>query len=202
MDEQDQRIANAISDLTTPIGAAELREVVIARTRTRSRRGPFLLGSALLLVIIGFGITRGVAPLDPRQAAVGIGSSPAIPSVISAADLAPCGQQLVPADVEALVQLPAASDFGDRFPVYKDHIPTEAATAAAAYVVILRGQYPVEALRRAAPPPGQSWPPEPTLAPGHRDVCLVIPGVGNGTGIVGRPLVVIYADVDTKGFQP
>jgi len=202
MDEKDRRITNALADLTTPIGAAELPAAVMARTRARHKGAPLMVGLALALSVVGFAITRGVAPLDTRPGALGSGSSVTVPSVISASDLAPCGQQLVPADVEALVQLPAASDFGDRFPAYKDRIPTEAATSAAAYVVVLKDRYPIGALRRAAPPPGQTWPPEPTLAPGHRDVCLVIPGAGDGTGNVGRPLVVIYGNVDTTGLQP
>ena len=200
--EPGSGIADALAELKTPVGGREVVAGVMAKTTKRSASWPFLLVPivAISLAVVVLVSVPGMPSVGSTSNA-GAGFTQAA-SQIALADIAPCGSQLTTADVASVVQLAAARDFGTVFPVYKDRLPEEANTALSGYVVVLNGRYPIAALRRAAPAPGQTWPPEPTLAPGHSDVCLVIPGGTNGTGLAGRPLVVIYADIDTSGFRP
>jgi hypothetical protein len=207
MDRTDGRIADAMTNLTVPVGADAVVANVMARTGKRGAgRGVLLLIPVVAFAIGVLAMGRGPAPLGSTSntgaLAPNAAASPGAASLINADELTPCGRGLAEADVESVVHLAAASDFGTAFPAYKGQVPEEANNAAPAYVVVLKDRYPVVALRLNRPPAGQTWPPYPTLEPGHRDVCFVIPSAGDGTGGVGRPLVLIYGDIDIAGFQP
>jgi hypothetical protein len=64
-----------------------------------------------------------------------------------------------------------------------------------AFVLVYKGKYP-GVVMRAPPPPGQTWPPEPTLAPNHHDMCVIV-GPVTGAGSRG-----VYGDVSLEGFDP
>lgn len=64
-----------------------------------------------------------------------------------------------------------------------------------AFVLVYRNRYP-GMVRRAAPEPGTTLGPEPTLAPNHHDMCVIV-GPVTGAGTFG-----IYGDVSLDRFDP
>lgn len=64
-----------------------------------------------------------------------------------------------------------------------------------AFVLIYKGRHP-SFLRRLPPPEGGTPGPDPTLAPNHHDMCVIV-GPITGAGSKGY-----YGDVSIEGFNP
>lgn len=176
-------------------GATDPTEVdglraAIAVLPARRRRNRFVSVAAAAAVVLALGLAA--IAVAPHSSGPGRGPGPLPPDPAAFAGdsrLARCGATVE--NALGIFEMAHARD-------YRLHLPAmglspELDVDAPAFVVVYRDRQPF-GVSGAAPPPGQTWPPAPSLAPGHHDVCVLV-GSDPSTAEVN-----VYGDVDIAGL--
>ena len=184
-----------VKDWLRERGATDRTEVdglraAIAALPARRRRNRFVSVAAAAAVVLALGLAAIAVVPHSSGPARGPGRLPPDPAAFARDPrLARCGATI--ANALDIFEMAHARDYHLHLPAMG--LSPELDVDARAFVVVYRDRQPF-GVSGAAPPPGQTWPPAPSLAPGHHDVCVLV-GSDPSTAEMN-----VYGDVDIAGL--